>query len=229
MLGHLKVIEPELHDRVATAMGMQGMADEIRAAVAPRDLPPSPALSLLAKAPATLRGRKVGVLVGDGFDAELVTQLVLAIEKEHATVELVAPRIGGAHAAAGQLVPVNHTVGGGPSVIFDAVAIVPGAAGIAELVSEATAVAWVNDAFTHGKVIATIAEAAPLLDAARVTPDAGVIDLAGGAAIARFITAAMAGRIWSREAQVRGPDRGLGAMPPPSGAPDRPRTPPAKL
>ena len=32
----------------------------------PRDLPPSPALSLVGKAPATLRGRKVGILIGDG-------------------------------------------------------------------------------------------------------------------------------------------------------------------
>ncbi|HEY6175592.1 MAG TPA: catalase, partial [Kofleriaceae bacterium] len=82
MLGHLRVIEPELHDRVAAAMGMQGMADEIRPAVAPRELPPSPSLSLLAKAPATLRGRTVGLLVGDGFDAELAARLAGAIEAE---------------------------------------------------------------------------------------------------------------------------------------------------
>ncbi|TMQ02488.1 MAG: catalase, partial [Deltaproteobacteria bacterium] len=214
MLGHLRVIEPELHDRVATAMGMQGMADEIRPAVAPRDLPPSPALSLLAKAPATLRGRKVGVLVGDGFDAQLVTQLVLAIEKEHASVDLVALKIGGARAAGGQLVPVHHTVAGGPSVIFDAVAIALGPAGVADLLAEASAVAWLNDAFTHGKVIGTVADAGPLLQAARVALDAGVIDLAGGAAIERFITAAKAGRLWSREASARGPDRALGPIPP---------------
>ena len=207
MLGHLRVIAPELHDRVATSMGMHGMADDIRPAVPPRDLPASPALSLLGKAPATLRGRKVGILVGDGFDAELVALLAAAIEKEHATVELIAPRIGGAHAARGNPVPADHTIGGGPSVMFDAVAIIPGAEAVADLVAEAAAIEWVSDAFTHGKVIAAVAEARPLLDAARVTADAGVIDLAGGAAIAQFLMAAKRGRIWSREARLRGPDR----------------------
>jgi catalase len=200
MLGHLRLIEPALHDLVATAMGMQGMADEIRPAVAPRELPPSPALSLLGKAPQTLRGRKVGVLVGDGFDRELVAQLMAAVEKEHALVELVARKIGGARAADGSVVPVDHIIGGGPSVIFDAVAIVPGAEAIAELLAEPAALDWVSDAFHHCKVIATVAEAGPLLDAARVVPDAGVIDLAGPGAIAAFLTAAKRGRIWAREA-----------------------------
>jgi catalase len=199
MLGHLQIIEPELHDRVATAMGMQGMADEIRPAVAPRDLSPSPALSILAKAPATLRGRKVGLLVGDGFDAELARRLTAAVEAENAAVELVATRIGGARAATGELVPVHHAVQGGPSVIFDAVAVLPGPGSLAELLAEPTAIAWVNDAFIHCKVIATVGDATPLLTAARVVPDAGVIDLGDGDGIAPFITAAKAGRIWSRE------------------------------
>ncbi len=200
MLGHLAIIEPALGGRVATAMGMQGMAAEIRPAMAPRDLPPSPSLSLLGKAPATLRGRKVGVLVGDGFDAELVAQLVAAIEKERAFVELVGPRIGGARGAGGELVPVHHTVSGGPSVLFDAVAVLPGAAGVSELLADPVAIAWVSDAFVHGKVIATIGDSEPLLAAARVSPDAGVIDLGGDGGIALFVTAARGGRIWSREA-----------------------------
>ena len=210
MLGHLMITERELHDRVAASMGMEGMADTIRPAVAPRDLPPSPALSMLGKAPVTLRGRSVGILVGDGFDHELVTQLIAAIENEHATAELVAPKIGGARAADGTLVPAHHTITGGPSVIFDAVAVVPGAAAIAGLVATPAAINWISDAFHHCKVIATVGDAAPLLDAGRVTAGDGVIDLAGGKAIGQFITAAKHGRVWSREA------------PAPSAAPGKP-------
>jgi catalase len=180
-------------------MGMQGMADEIRPAVAPRDLPPSPALSLLDKAPQTLRGRTVGVLIDDGFDRALVAQLTAAVEHEHARVELVARKIGGARAADGIVVPADHIISGGPSVIFDAVAIVPGAASAAELIAEPAALDWVSDAFHHCKVIGMVAGARPLLDAARVVPDDGVIELVDGAAIAAFITAARRGRIWSRE------------------------------
>jgi catalase len=225
MLGHLAVIEPALHDRVATAMGMQGMADAIRPAVAPRDLPPSPALSLLGKAPATLRGRKVGVLLGDGFDAELVTQLTAAIEKEHASVELVGPRIGGCRAAGGELALVHHAVSGGPSVMFDAVAVLPGAAAVPELLGDPVAIAWVSDAFVHCKVIATIGDAEPLFAAARVSPDAGVIDLGGDGGIGEFVTAARGGRIWSREAAMASPQRLPAAIPPVTPGPPSPRTP----
>ncbi|HEX3757438.1 MAG TPA: catalase [Kofleriaceae bacterium] len=214
MLGHLQIIEPELHARVATAMGMQGMADEIRPALPPRDLPPSPALSILGKAPATLRGRKVGVLVGDGFDADLVSRLAAALEKEHAAVELVGPRIGGARAAGGELVPVNHTVSGGPSVIFDAVAVVPGAVALPELLADPVAIAWVNDAFVHCKVIATVGDAEPLLAVARVAPDAGVVDLGGDGGIAAFVTTARGGRIWSREPGAPVAQQVPAAMPP---------------
>lgn len=116
----------------------------------------------------------------------------------------------------------DHIITGGPSVIFDAVAIVAGAAAIAALVGEAAAIAWVGDAFTHGKVIATVAEARPLLDAARVGADAGVIELGDAKAIAQFITAAKHGRIWSREAQVRGPGTA------PAGTPSSHREPPGR-
>ena len=224
MLGHLAIIEPALHDRVATAMGMQGMADPIRPGVPPRDLAPSPSLSLLGKAPATLRGRKVGVLVGDGFDAELVAQLAAALEKEHAFVERVGPRIGGARAAGGELIAVHHTVGGGPSVMFDAVAVLPGAAAVPELLADPVAIAWVGDAFVHCKVIATIGDAGPLLAAARVAPDAGVVDLGGDRGIERFVTAARGGRIWSREAAAQAviaPAQQQPAAMPPVVTPDR--------
>jgi len=207
MLGHLQVIEPELANRVATAMGMQGMADAIRPAVPPRDLPPSPALSILGKAPATLQGRKVGILIGDGCNLDLVSRLGGAIEKEGAIYELVASRIGGAQATNGTVVPVDHILGGGPSVLFDAVAVVAGATAVDDLRAEPAAVGWIGDAFLHCKVIAAVPEARPLLDLARVTADAGVIELAGDKAIGQFLTAAKRGRVWSREATLHGPDQ----------------------
>jgi catalase len=225
MLGHLAIIEPELGGRVASAMGMPGMADAIRPALPPRDLPPSPSLSLLGKAPATLRGRKVGVLVGDGFDAELVAQLTAAIEKEHASVERVGPKIGGARAAGGALVAVHHTIHGGPSVMFDAVAVLPGAAAVSELLADPVAIAWVGDAFVHCKVIATIGDAGPLLGAARVSPDAGVIDLGGDGGIAEFVTAARGGRIWSREATTGTYFEAAIPLPPPPPGQPSPRGP----
>ena len=54
------------------ALGMEGQAETIKPARPIVDMKPSPALSLIAKAPKTLEGRKVGVLVTDGSDGALV-------------------------------------------------------------------------------------------------------------------------------------------------------------
>jgi catalase len=110
-------------------------------------------------------------------------------------------------------------------VIFDAVAVLPGAAAVAELLADPVAIAWVSDAFVHCKVIAMIGDAGPLLAAARVSPDAGVIDLGGDGGIAQFVTAARGGRIWSREAAMAPPQQLPVAMPPVTPGQPTPRSP----
>ena len=198
-LGHLHLIDRELGDRVAETMGMRGRADVIHAMRAPIDLPPSPALSILGKARLTLAGRKVGCLIADGFDSSLVDKLRAAVTKAGAMFELVAPRIAASRSSNGRDVAADHTVGGGPSAIFDAVAIVIGADASSTLVAMPTACDWVSDAYAHCKVIGVVDDANLLLDAARVVPDDGVIKLAGSKGIAAFVAAAERGRMWSRE------------------------------
>ena len=193
VLGHLDLIDADLGAKVADGLGMVGQADTIEPAREPIELPPSPALSILANAHATLDGRKVGVLISDGFDASVVEKLRMAVVKAGAMFELVAPKVGATRAADGSEVAADHRVDGGPSVIFDAVAVVLGDS----LVASPPAVQWVADAFVHCKVIGMVAGAQPLLDAARVTADEGVVDLARGAA--GFIETAKRGRIWARE------------------------------
>ncbi len=242
MLGHLDLIDGTLGALVADAMGMTGKADKITPARQPIDLPPSPSLSILAKFKPTLQGRKVGCLLADGFDRGLVEKLRAAVTAAGAMFEIVAPKIGGAKAADGTVVPADHIISGGPSVIFDAVVVAPGAAGMPDLLGEAAAKDWVSDAFAHCKVMAVVAAAAPLLTAAGVKPDAGVIDLTGKTVDA-FVTAAAAGRIWSREPALRGTAKKGGKpvvaqesakatsakLPPPKPAPAAaPKAPPTK-
>ncbi len=70
--------------------------------------------------------------------------------------------------------------------------------------TQACAVDWTANAFAHRKVIGHTAEAQPLLDAANVKPDAGIVALNGRKAIASFIAAAKNGRIWDREPSLPG-------------------------
>ena len=195
MLGHLDLIEPVLGERVAEAMGLAGKAEKIVPAVTPRDdLEPSPALSLVAKAPAVVKGRTVAILVTDGSDAKAVGAVQRAVKKEGGTVKLVAPRIG--ELKGNGLVP-DMTIEGAPSVLFDAVVLLPSDEGAKTLVAMPPAVNWLRDAFGHLKAIGFNAAAQPLFDKGGLDSDApGVIVLKGG--VEDFIDAARKHKIWDR-------------------------------
>jgi catalase len=102
MLGHLANIDDELCERVEEGLGMEGQAEPIKPARPAIDMKPSPALSIISKAPKTLEGRTIGVLVTDGTDATLVHSLRTAVEKAGAQLQVVAPKIGGVSAKSGK-------------------------------------------------------------------------------------------------------------------------------
>jgi catalase len=202
MLQHLANIDADLAKRVAAGLGFDGKIAPLKAARPTRtDLAPSPPLSILAKAEPIFAGRQVGCLVSDGADAGLVAGLRKAVEAAGAKFLVIAPKVGGAALSDGQKLPADFQLAGGPSVLFDAVALIVSAEGAAQLVAEAAAVAFVHDAFQHLKVIGHSEEAQPLLDKAGVEPDAGIVALGGKGG--GFVEAAQAGRIWDREPSVR--------------------------
>ena len=106
-----------------------------KAAKAPiTGLPPSPALSIVANGPESFAGRKVGMLVTDGADAALVSALQDAIVAEGAVVEVIAPKIGGATLSDGALLEAQQKIDGGPSVLYDAVAVLASDDGVKDLI-----------------------------------------------------------------------------------------------
>jgi len=203
MLAHLANVDETLHAGVVDALGMKEKGEPIKPAVAVRDMAPSPALSILAKAPKTIAGRKIGVLVGDGFDAARLTELRASAKEEKAVLVVIAPKVGGAKDSAGKMVEADMALSGASSVLFDSVAILASKESATDLAANAAAVDWVRDAFGHLKVLGHSADAQPLLDAAGVKPDGGVIMLGKGADA--FIKTAKEGRIWSREPSLRPP------------------------
>ena len=208
MLGHLDLIEPALGARVAKAMGMEGQAEKIVPAVEPRDdLEPSPALSLIKKAPETLQTRTVAAMVTFGFDGKLLASLKEALKKEGAALKLIAPKIGMVKDADGKSHEPDQTIEGAPSVLFDAVVILPSAEGVKDLLGMAAAVNWLRDAFGHLKAIGFDETAKPLLAKAGVAADGtlGVVGLDGKKGIDSFIAKAKTHRLWDREKLVQPP------------------------
>jgi catalase len=205
MLGHLANIDADLHEGVSNALGMQELAESILPAMPPRDLEPSPTLSMVHKAPVTLQGRKIGVLITDGFDSTLLMSLQQRAKKEKASVAVIAPKVGGAVDSEGTLFEADSPISGGPSIFYDAVVILASAEGAQDLATQAAAVNWVGDAFAHLKVIGHTPEAQPLLDKAGVLPCEGILPLPAEQALSKYIATAKKGRVWERECALRRP------------------------
>jgi catalase len=184
IVGHLRLIDADLAKRVSNGLGID-LPPAADAAVKPVDMKPSPALSILQKAPHTLQGRTVGILTGDGADPALVKKIRALAEKEGAAVKIVARKINGAD---GQLA-------GTPSVLFDAVAILVGKDKTLPL--DADAQDFARDAFGHLKAIFVDDEGMKFLEANGITPDDSVTQNP-----ADFVQAAKS-RQWDREPKIR--------------------------
>ena len=170
MLGHLMIIDDTLGTAVEQALGMEGMADTLTPARDPIDMDPSPMLSLIEKAKPTIMGRKVAALVTNGVDDGILEALRKAVEKEGALLAIIAPKIGGVTTAKGKKLLADQALSGAPSVLFDAVALLPSEAGAEALVKEAAAIDWLRDAFGHLKIIGYVAETAPIFAKAAIAP-----------------------------------------------------------
>ena len=204
MLGHLVNVDETLGQRVAAGLGHRAPFVPAATTVPARtDLPPSPKLSILANGPPTLVGRLVGLLVTDGADATLVGALVTAIKVAGASVKIICPRLGGVVLDDGSALAADFQLAGGPSVLFDTVAVVASADGTTALLGEAAAVSWVHMAFSHLKVIAHTTDAQLLLDAAGVVADLGILPLSDKGCADGFLATAGNGRVWAREPSVR--------------------------
>ncbi len=120
-------------------------------------------------------------------------------------VEVIAPMVGGFKTAQGGWIAANHMIDGGPSVIFDAVALILSEEAANRLTTEATARDFVADAFSHCKFIGFTTGAVPLLSKAGIEPDLdeGLIPLDNKNAVSDFMKSCRKLRIWAREDAVK--------------------------
>jgi len=186
MVAGLRNVDDDLARSVAAGLGLERLPRASTPAAKPiADLPPSLALSILANPPGTFAGRKLGVLVTDGADAKLLAGLLAAAKRQKVAVELIAPTVGGVQTSDGTRVPADQKIDGGPSVLYDAVAVLTSPGGAPELAGEPAARDFVNDAYAHCKLVGYTADAGELFDATGLSKmmDDGFIDLAAPDAI----------------------------------------------
>jgi catalase len=207
MVSHLLNIDDTLADLVGTGLGLQAMPKAADAAVPTRqDLGGSAKLSIVQNGPERFEGRKLGILVSDGADAAVLKALKAALAKEGATFEIIAPKVGGAEASDGSWIEADQMIEGGPSVLYDAIALLPGADAIDDLLQESTVRDFVADAFAHCKFIGHVKAAVPLFEKAGVAEadfDEGIVALASAKDVAGFVGKLGQLRVWSREPRVK--------------------------
>jgi len=202
LVSHLPHIDPKLADRIAKGLGLRDKLEVPPPAKQPLpDLKPSKALSIALNGPKSFAGRKVGILVTDGTDRPLFDGLKSAIEAEGATLEVVAPTVGGVLASDGSIIEAQQKIGGGPSVLYDAVAVMPSADGVQALLKNAAAKDFVSDAFAHLKFIAYVGAAQPLFEKAGIAADLdeGCLILNAPKDAQTFVIACRKLRRWDRE------------------------------
>ena len=201
MLGHLAVIDEMLAKEVRDGLGFAGRVEKITPARPPVDLKNSPALRLYGKYKDTLAGRKVGVLVGAGFDPKLKEALVSAVTREHGKVAIVATKIQGELDATGTLHAADKALRGSPSVLFDAVVVIAGPKGDQALAADPDAVAFLMDASRHCKAVGwsgipTLCKKVGMQEGPGLV---NLVNMDGKSAVKDFVNAARAGRFWERE------------------------------
>ena len=92
-------------------------------------------------------------------------------------------------------------IDGGPSVLYDAVALLPAAAAMDDLLQESTARDFVADAFAHCKFIGYVEGALPLFEKAGIAPEdfRGSVALGSAKDAKSFVEGLGKLRIWGRE------------------------------
>jgi catalase len=206
MVAHLLNIHAELAGAVTEGLRLKEMPKAADAAMPTLEkLKESPALSIARNGPESFKGRKVGALVTDGVDIAILDALKRALEEEGAMLDIVAPKIGGVEASDGSWIEAAQKIDGGPSVLYDAIALLPSESGAAALDNDPAARDFVADAFAHLKFIAFTPAAATLLAKAGVPDnrDDGFIPLESPSDGSAFVAKCRQLRFWTREAALK--------------------------
>ncbi len=205
VVSHLLNVDEDLADKVVEGLGLKTKPKPADAAMTPRDdLKESPKLSIILNGPESFAGRKLGALITDGVDIDILEGLKAALEKEGAQIEFIAPQVGGVKASDGTWIEAQQKIDGGPSILYDAIAILVSEKGGEMLTKIPAARDFVADAFAHCKFIGYTAETGPLLEKAGVRSelDEGCRELSKKGDGKDFVALCRQLRFWKREAKL---------------------------
>jgi catalase len=171
MLASLVNVSPLLAAQVAEGLGMPVPAALPRALAVPNvpEVDLSAALSLRAlPGDGGIRTRKVALLVGHGVDGASLLAVQAALQAAGGVTVFVAARVGQVETADGAVIEATASFENASPVLFDAVVLPDGEAGVKLLLRHAQAIDFVALQYRHGKTLLALGAAKALLDRADV-------------------------------------------------------------
>lgn len=170
MVGLLTQVDQSLAKQVAENLGVEyprepekPMNKGIPADAGPEEFEPkhvkqsiksSLPLSMLNNLVEFVASRTVAFLCADGVEDDSLNSMKKALEKEGATVKVVAPKSGMLKTGGGEMVKIDDSFLTTTSVVFDAVYVPGGDQSISKLKNDGDAIHFLNEAYKHCKPIA---------------------------------------------------------------------------
>ncbi|WP_350577672.1 catalase HPII [Pseudomonas sp. HY2-MNA-CIBAN-0224] len=195
-------IDLELARRVAENLGLPAP----KAGTVPArktSVSASPALSQANLLPGNIKTRKVAVLAANGVEGKAIEALKKALTAQGAHAKLLGPTSAPVKTAEGQLLNVDGSMEGLPSVAFDAVFVPGGAESIKALSGDGVALHYLLEAYKHLKPIAVHGEARQLLDVLHLQVDDGLLAIKDAQDLKAFFAAIAQHRVWAREPKAK--------------------------
>ncbi|MBA3492919.1 MAG: catalase [Gammaproteobacteria bacterium] len=213
MVAGLRNVDEELAQRVADGLGM-ALPEPLPKAIerSPRpEVKSSSSLSLFAR-PGEAVGiatRRIAILVADGVDGQSVTELHDVLAGQGAVPRYVGIKLGQVNSASGDPIEVEISMETGPAVLYDALVLPDGAAGVEALTQSGHAMEFLKDQYRHCKPILVLGAARTMLDKAGIPAmlpsgdaDGGILHFDGDnvdGALESFAEAIMKHRHFARE------------------------------
>lgn len=165
-------IDRDLAAEVAIGIGVDKPTDEARIKEVAKDARPapkgkknvekSPALSMENLKGNSIKGRKVAIMIDEGFDYQSVKQVQDMLSKHNAMWKIISKFHGKIKSSSGESLETDDNHATTASVVFDALYI-PGGAHVDILKKQGDVLQFINEMYKHCKPIAFTGEAVELL------------------------------------------------------------------
>ncbi|MBA6118194.1 MULTISPECIES: catalase HPII [Pseudomonas] len=147
-----------------------------------------------------VKGRKIAVLVANGVDGNSVDRLVKALEAHSTRILLLGPTSAPVKTAEGKPLPVDASMEGMPSIMFDGIVVPAGKGALDALAASGLAKHFLLEGYKHLKVIALANDGKGLLGALGLKEDKGLLLGDDQKTVDAFVKVLEGHRVWEREA-----------------------------